>query len=204
MTPRLSAPERRKTIIAAALRLFAERGYAAASVDDIAREAGINVAVIYSHFKSKEELYTSVLNEQWETVIVHQGQTAFSIPPGRARLTAAFDAFFAWFEAHPDAWRLVFRETAGPPAVVEAQERVLGMATQAIVAYLAAEDPADPRLAGDPGRVIVAEYLKGAVNSVARWWLDNTDVSREEVVALLVDLAWEGLAPLGVEGDKGH
>jgi AcrR family transcriptional regulator len=199
---RLSAPERRRTIVDAALRLFAERGYEAASVDDIAREAGINVAVIYSHFRSKEELYTSVLNDQWETVIVHQGQSAFSIPPGRDRLAAAYDAFFAWFEAHPDAWRLVFRETAGPPAVVQAQERVLAMATQAIVAYLAAEDPADPRLADDPGRVITAEYMKGAVNAVARWWLDHTDVPRDEIVALLVDLTWEGLAPLGVHGER--
>jgi AcrR family transcriptional regulator len=199
---RLSAAERRQTILDAALVLFAERGYEAASMDDIAAQAGITVAVIYSHFKSKEELHRSVLNEQWQSVIAYQGQAAFTIPPGRDRLNAAYTAFFEWFEDHPLAWRLVFHEIAGPPAVVRAQEEVLAMATQAVVAYLAAEEPADQRLSSEPGMVIAAEYIKGAVNSVARWWLDHRDVPREEIIDLLVDLTWGGLAPLGVEGKK--
>jgi AcrR family transcriptional regulator len=199
---RLSAADRRRTILDAALLLFAQRGYDAASMDDIAAEAGITVAVIYSHFKSKEELHASVLNEQWQNVIMAQGQAAFEIPPGRERLKAAYDAFFAWLESHPLAWRLVFREISGPPAVVRAQEEVLAMSTQAVVAYLAAEEPADPRLAGEPGMVIAAEYLKGAVNAVARWWLDHPEVKREEIIDLVVDMTWEGLAPLGVEGQK--
>src|SRR5881398_3445581 len=62
---RLTAADRRRTILDAALRQFAERGYDGASVDDIAADAGINVAIIYRHFKSKEELHATVLDEQW-------------------------------------------------------------------------------------------------------------------------------------------
>ena len=197
---RLSSEQRRRTITDAALKLFAERGYEAASMDDIATEAGITVAVIYSHFKSKEKLHSAVLSEQWQNVIMAQGQAAFDIPPGRDRLRAAYEAFFAWLQAHPLAWRLVFRELAGPPAVVRAQEEVWAMSTQAVVAYLAAEDPADERLASEPGMVIAAEAIKGSVNAVARWWLDHPEVEREFIIDLLVDMTWEGLAPLGVEG----
>jgi hypothetical protein len=50
--------------------------------------------------------------------------------------------------------------------------------------------------------VIAAEYLKGGVNAVARWWLDHPDVPRRQIIELLVDMTWEGLAPLGVEGRK--
>jgi AcrR family transcriptional regulator len=171
-------------------------------MDDIAAEAGITVAVIYSHFKSKEELHGSVLDEQWQNVILAQGQAAFNVPPGRDRLKAAYTAFFEWLESHPLAWRLVFREISGPPAVVRAQEKVLAMSTQAVVAYLASEEPADARLASEPGMVIAAEYLKGGVNAVARWWLDHPDVPRRQIIELLVDMTWEGLAPLGVEGRK--
>lgn len=199
---RLSSADRRQTILDAALRLFAERGYDAASMDEIASAAGITVAVIYAHFKSKEELHRIVLNEQWQKVIAYQGEAAFEIPPGRERLKAALTAFFGWFEEHPMAWRLVFREIAGPPAVVKAQEEVLGMASQAIVAYLSAEDPADPRLSKEPGVMIAAEYIRGAVNAVARWWLSNRHVPRDELIELLVDLIWEGLAPLGGEGKR--
>jgi hypothetical protein len=48
--------------------------------------------------------------------------------------------------------------------------------------------------------IIAAEALKGSVNAVARWWLDNQDVERSFIIDLLVDITWEGLAPLGVEG----
>ena len=201
-TPRLSAADRRRTILDAGLRLFAERGYEGASVDDIAAEAGITVAVIYSHFKSKEELHASVLNEQWQSLLARQGEVVFAVPPGHERLRAAYTSFFEWFEEHPLAWRLVFREIAGPAGVVRAQERVLALATQAVRAVLASEEPADPRLADDPGMTIVAEFLRGGTNAVARWWYDNPEVPREYIVDLLVDMSWSGLAPLGVAGNK--
>ena len=199
---RLSAAERRRTILDAALRLFAERGYEAASMDDIAAEAGITVAVIYSHFDSKEELHSTVLEEQWQTLLIRQGEVVFSVPPGRERLRAAYTSFFEWFEEHPLAWRLVFREVGGPEGVVRAHERVLELATQAVRAVLASEDPADPRLAEDPGMTIVAEFLRGGTNAVARWWYDNPKVPREDIVDLLVDMTWNGLEPLGVKGKR--
>lgn len=200
--PRLRADERRRTIVEAALPLFAERGYEGASVDQIAAVAGINVAVIYRHFSSKEELHATVLQEQWESLLAYQAEIVLSVPPGRERMRLAYTSYFEWFEQHPLAWRLIFREVGGPRRVVEAHERVLGMLSQAIAGLLAAEDPADPRLATETGQQIVAEYLKGAMNAVARWWYDNPHVERQEIIDLLLDVTWIGLGPLGVEGKK--
>jgi AcrR family transcriptional regulator len=199
---RLSATDRRRTILEAALGLFAVRGYEGASVDDIAAEAGITVAVIYSHFKSKEELHATVLEEQWQSLLAYQGPRVLEKPAGQQRIREAYASFFEWCQANPLAWRLVFREVGGPPAVVAAHERVLALLTQGIVALLASEDPADPRLAAEPGIVIVAEWIKGGMNAVARWWYDHPDVDRDEIVQLLLDMTWEGLKPLGVEGKK--
>lgn len=199
---RLSAADRRRTILDAALRLFAERGYEGASVDGIARAAGITVAVIYNHFASKQELHATLLQEQWESLLGHQAEVVLETPPGRERLRVAYTAYFEWFEEHPLAWRLLFREVGGPREVVEAHERGLATFTQAIVAVLASEDPADPRLASEPGIVIVAEFLKGGMSAVARWWYENPSVPREEIVELLVDVTWIGFQPLGVEGKK--
>jgi AcrR family transcriptional regulator len=197
---RLSAADRRRTILDAALRLFARRGYEGASVDDIAAEAGITVAVIYRHFKSKQELHATVLQEQWESLLGYQSQFVLEHPPGRTRLRVAFASFFEWCEANPLAWRLVFRDLGGPTEVVQEHERISELLTQAIVGVLATEDTADPRLSTEPGIVIVAEYLKGGMNAVARWWYDNPDVPREEIIALLADITWYGFEPLGVEG----
>jgi hypothetical protein len=143
-----------------------------------------------------------VLQEQWESLISYQAPLVLAIPPGRERLRAAYTSFFEWCEQNQLAWRLVFRDVGGPPAVVRAHERILGQLTDAIVGVLATEDPADRRLASEPGIVIVAEWLKGGMNAVARWWYDNPKVPRQEIIDLLVDVTWIGFEPLGVEGKK--
>lgn len=58
---RLSAEDRRESIVRAAAFVFAERGFAGANTLDIAKRAGISEALIYRHFESKEALYEAVL-----------------------------------------------------------------------------------------------------------------------------------------------
>ena len=63
MTQRLSAEKRRATIIEVAKRLFAQSGFHGVSIDEIVKEVGVSPAILYRHFKSKEELYEAVLHE---------------------------------------------------------------------------------------------------------------------------------------------
>jgi TetR/AcrR family transcriptional regulator len=58
---RLKAEDRRAGIVDAALRLFSEKGFAGTRTKEIARSAGISEALIFRHFKSKEELYNEAL-----------------------------------------------------------------------------------------------------------------------------------------------
>ena len=58
-----SADESRKRILEAALTVFAEYGYARASMRTIARQAGTSVGGLYLYFKNKEELYLTFLQE---------------------------------------------------------------------------------------------------------------------------------------------
>lgn len=62
-TPRI-AEDRREQIIDAAMRVFAEKGFARATNRDIAREAGITTGLIYYYFKSKEDLLRAALEER--------------------------------------------------------------------------------------------------------------------------------------------
>lgn len=63
MTKRLSAEERRASIITVAKRLFATAGFHGVSIDEIVNEVGVSPAILYRHFESKEELYQAVLQE---------------------------------------------------------------------------------------------------------------------------------------------
>src|ERR1700732_3366051 len=57
---RLSGDERRAVLLDSAARVFAQRGYHAASISQIARMAGVTKPVIYHHFASKQELHSAV------------------------------------------------------------------------------------------------------------------------------------------------
>ncbi|HKD80209.1 MAG TPA: TetR/AcrR family transcriptional regulator [Candidatus Angelobacter sp.] len=64
MPVRLSALDRRRQIIRTASALFARRGYRGTTTREIAERAGINEALLFRHFPSKEKLYWTIIEEQ--------------------------------------------------------------------------------------------------------------------------------------------
>jgi len=58
---RLPAGERRQQLFAVALELFADRGYRATTMDDIAEAAGVTKPLVYQHFSSKRALYLELV-----------------------------------------------------------------------------------------------------------------------------------------------
>jgi len=63
LAKRLSAEERRASIIKVSKRLFAQNGFHGVSIDEIVKEVGVSPAILYRHFESKDELYEAVLQE---------------------------------------------------------------------------------------------------------------------------------------------
>src|SRR2546426_10976450 len=65
---------RRRRIQEAARTVFAERGYAGASIELIARAAQLSVGAIYLYFRSKEDLYVSLIEDALTVFDVEMGQ----------------------------------------------------------------------------------------------------------------------------------
>jgi AcrR family transcriptional regulator len=61
---RMKADERRQEIIRAAMEVFARNGFGGSTTREIAENAGISEAMIYSHFQNKEDLYTAIIDEK--------------------------------------------------------------------------------------------------------------------------------------------
>lgn len=59
----VSSDETRQQLLAAAMKVFAERGYDGTRVAEIAREAGVTTGAIYNHFDSKADLLTAAIGE---------------------------------------------------------------------------------------------------------------------------------------------
>ena len=61
---RMKADERRQEIIRAAMEVFARNGFGGSTTREIAENAGISEAMIYSHFRNKQELYAAIIDEK--------------------------------------------------------------------------------------------------------------------------------------------
>ena len=97
---------RRRRIQAAAREVFAERGYAKASIEHIAKQATLSVGAIYLYFRSKEDLYVSLLEETLAHLDVDLGKTRSEVEAG-VRLAATFDRLLAWAGSDVEGTRIV-------------------------------------------------------------------------------------------------
>src|SRR3954470_10233988 len=99
--PRMAAAESPKQTAGVAQQLFSERGSGAVGVDEIARRAGVSPPVLYDHFDSKRDLYAHLLEHQAGELAARVAAGTAEVGGGKARLRAAFDAFFALVEEQP-------------------------------------------------------------------------------------------------------
>jgi AcrR family transcriptional regulator len=190
--------DRRAAILDAALEVFASRGYHAASIDEIASEAGISKALIYEHFPSKKDLHASLMERHVQEIFERLAESAAGPDPGEVRLRAGVDAFLYWVETHPRAFRLLFRDNFEID-VAELLQRLQRQATFAIAGLIASEpiasdvhsdvSEAERRLAVE----MFAQQLSGAVQALAIWWQEHPKVKRTFVVDCVMDFAWLGL-----------
>lgn len=77
-------PDRRQEILEAALRVFAEKGYTAATNADIARAAGVTAAALYYYFPSKADLFRAAVTERQSLLLpaLHElTEQLMEIPP---------------------------------------------------------------------------------------------------------------------------
>jgi len=118
---------REREIIAATRELFDERGVRDAQIEDIARAAGINRAIVYRHFTGKEELFALTLVGYLEELRAELADAADSTTDPEARLTALVGAFVEYGVAHPafvDCAQTLMRRT-GPDLLDEMSESAL-------------------------------------------------------------------------------
>ena len=196
---RLTAEERRTGILDAALAVFSRRGYHAASIDDIASEAGVSKALIYEHFASKQELYADLIarNARELNQRVAGALVGVEVESGVGRLATGLEAFFAFVEERRDAWRMLFRETSDPDAAAVV-DRMIEQVTVEVTGLIALDPGARALGEGgdEPALRLLAEMLVGGVQSMANWWADHPEVSRAQMVEIAMDFAWLGLERL--------
>jgi AcrR family transcriptional regulator len=104
--------ERPKQILDAALTVFAERGLAAARLEDIAKEAGLSKGTIYLYFPNKEELFREVIRNSVIAFIERGEERLQTLGDPLQALLAWMEGYWAWLRSpvFPAMHRLVNSE----------------------------------------------------------------------------------------------
>ncbi len=116
----LGEPEKRRAILHAAVRVFAEKGYHGCRIADVARQAGVAYGLVYHYFRNKEALLEKVFEEQWAIFLA--AVRAIREGPGSSAERLAGVCRFAVdvLKTAPAAVRVLLLEMARTPNVVRA------------------------------------------------------------------------------------
>jgi AcrR family transcriptional regulator len=190
----MSAAQRREVIERVATEVFAERGYQGASIDEIARRAGISAPVVYDHFASKQELFQRLLVRTRDELLALWGEHLFTDEPASVRIPRAFAAWAEYVETHPYASRMYFREATGLPEVQAFHAELHEQARTALGAVLARLPGAEELTGSDDPEAfqMAAEVMRAGLTGLAIWWNDHPHVPRERIVETAVNVLWVG------------
>lgn len=193
-TARLPGPERRKQLLEAARRAFADTGYHETSMNDVAKVAGVTKPVVYQRFESKRDLYRAVLEDIGERLQASVFVTAAAATTPREQVEAGFSAYIDFVQQDPDGFKLLFsgasREDAEWAEIADGVERSIA----GNIATLLAVDGMS-----HTHKQTLAYGVVGMAESMVRHWQnDGPDgVAPDDLLADLTALAWVGLRGLG-------
>ncbi len=119
--PKTSLPDTRKRILAAACDEFGAHGFAATTVDRIARRARVNKAMIYYHFPNKRALYTSIIRDVFAPITERVRAMQDEQPPAR-KLDRLIDTLVRSIDESTYFLPIFLREIADGGAHLEPEE----------------------------------------------------------------------------------
>ena len=189
---RMTGQERRAQLVEVARKLFAERGFEATSIEEIASRADVSKPVVYEHFTTKEGLY-EVVKDREVGRLMEQITAALVGDHPRILLEQAAGALLEYIEKETDGFRILVRESpvASSTGIFAT---VIGDIASQVTYVFEGQFKArgfNPKLAP-----LYSHALVGMVALVGQWWLDARKPSRDEVAAHLVNLSWNGLSHL--------
>ncbi|MBF6087728.1 TetR/AcrR family transcriptional regulator [Nocardia cyriacigeorgica] len=191
---RLAPEQRRRLLVDAGARLFAERPYDAVLMEDVATAAGVSRALLYRHFPTKRELFAAVYEQASADLLVATELDAAR--PFAEQLAAGLDAHFDYFEANAHSVIAANRVLATDPTIQAIISGELGELRRRMLDVLGV----DGQLREATSAVLMSWLTYVRVLTID--WLDNGSLTREQIRQVSVGALLGALEPL--LGKPGH
>jgi AcrR family transcriptional regulator len=186
--------ERREQLLLVARAIFAERGFQATTMDDIAKEAGFTKPILYQYFESKTELYHEIVAQTAQKLLSSLDAAVSSVESPRTKIEVAFRVYFEMVVTETDAFRILFIHSHEGETATELRKLELGL-----IAFL--EPYINISISDDHRRQLAAGVVGIAEGAAATWlvqqaamgWPTPTPSEVDRLAARSATLAWGGL-----------
>jgi TetR/AcrR family transcriptional regulator, fatty acid metabolism regulator protein len=173
--------DRRQQILAAAVKVFAEKGFHASRVGDIAEEAGIAYGLVYHYFQSKEDLLETIFRTTWTEMLARVREVEEAGVPAAEAVRQVTALLLRTWRRDPALVRVLVREVTRNQHVQQEIEEI----TQAMEALerivRRGQESGEFRTELDPRLAAVVFY--GALEEVLSGWVLGQLPDREEDIA---------------------
>jgi TetR/AcrR family fatty acid metabolism transcriptional regulator len=193
----LAGQEKRRAILAAAVRVFARQGFHTCRVADIAEEAGVAYGLVYHYFASKEEILDTLFLERWGLLLDAIQQADREQRSPRDKLAAIASFIVDSYRHDPDLMKVIVVEvTRAANTFGRTHLQLIRDAYSRIAAIVA-----DAQVAGAFRTEITPEFAAlafyGLVEQVLTGWIFNgvggDSEELERAKAMIVETICRGL-----------
>jgi AcrR family transcriptional regulator len=192
---------RRDDILQAAAQIFRQKGYNAASMQDIADAVGLQKASLYYHVSSKQEILLDLLNHALDLLITDMESILQADVPADEKLHAAMRAYVRRLTAEADLAAVLLLEYRS----LEPKRRAKHIQRRDKVESVWREIVNQGMRSGlfrrvDP--VVTGFALLGVQNWLITWYQSSGRLTADELADAFYDLFLGGLIPPGDGGDR--
>ncbi|HYS15034.1 MAG TPA: TetR/AcrR family transcriptional regulator [Burkholderiaceae bacterium] len=190
--------QQRDAMLAAAAQLFAERGYPAASIADLAAQIRVSKGLLYHYYRDKEHLLFDIAERYVDRLVQLTVEVEAAAPPPEAALRQLIECFMVAYE-HAGAFHRVLVQDVKYLSAVH-RTRVRAKQRQVIDAFARAIAAAAPDLASDRLLKPVTMTLFGMMNWTFTWLRPDGPVAHAELAPVVADLFLGGVRRLHAAG----
>src|ERR1700733_8929779 len=186
--------ERRDQLLLVARGIFAERGFQATTMDDIAKEAGFTKPILYQYFESKTELYREIVTQTATKLLTSLRDGVAEVESPRAKIEVAFRVYFEMVVSETDAFRILFIHSHEGDTAKELRALELGLISFMFPFF-------DPSMSEDHRRQLAGGVV-GIAEGAAIVWLEKQEAkgwpppaarAPQRLAERSATLAWGGL-----------
>ena len=195
--PAATQEEKRRLILAAAVRAFARKGYHACRVGEIAEEAGVAYGLVYHYFGSKEEVLETIFRETWRQMLARVHEVQEEGGPAREQVRKVTALLLRTWRRDPDLVRVLVHEVTRSPEQLPRQIDEISHAYEALQGIVAhGQETGEFR--SDFDAQLAATIFYGALEEVLTGWvmgqLPDTDEDIARAEHVVTGLICDGLA----------